>query len=644
MSKRSKNQGGKGALRRARLQIEELEAREVPSVSSLSGGIDANPFAQDHIVVRWLDGSAVSTPLSSGVQSLGNGTYDVNLAPGVTVTQAIDYYGKLAHVDFAQPDYILNASMVPNDTYASAQWALNAISATTAWNYTTGSARILVAVVDTGVDGTNTDLAPNVVAGYNFVNNTTNTMDDNGHGTAVAGVIGALGNNATGVAGVDWNVQIMPLKFLDATGQGYLSNAVLAVNYAVQAGARIINNSWGGGGYDAAMASAIQNAQAHGVIVVAAAGNNASNNDSVPEYPASYTYNNVVSVAATDQNNNLASFSNYGANTVDIAAPGVSIVTTTPKNTYTYYSGTSLATPYVSGALALVWSLHPNWTYTQVIADVMNNVDHPAGLNGKVTSGLLDVGKAVAAAAPPPPATTTTPPASGNGVFSSGSVNVAFTGTQTVSSSINVNQHVTIGTLTVTVNVQNAIDSNLQVTLVSPSGQQLVLFNRRGGTGANLTNTTFSDASPNAIYSTAAPFTGTVRPEYKLTGFNNQDAFGTWKLVVTSTATANSGKILSWSLNVTAATSTAAVKTASVGAGPAASAESPSYTPPASPAPAVGNQQNGTPPARQNASGSDSATAAVAPTGYSFKPDAAASADAQDDSIERLIASLFVRI
>ncbi len=189
--------------------------REVPSVTAPSGGSDAGSFAQDHILVRWLDGSAVSTPLSTGVQALGNGTYDVDLAPGVTVTQAVSYYSKLAQVDFAQPDYILSASMVPNDTYVSSQWALSDIGLTTAWNYTTGAARILVAEVDTGVDNTDTDLARNVVPGYNFVNNTTNAMDDNGHGTAVAGVIGAVGNNATGVAGVDWNVQIMPLKFLD---------------------------------------------------------------------------------------------------------------------------------------------------------------------------------------------------------------------------------------------------------------------------------------------------------------------------------------------------------------------------------------------------------------------------------------------
>ncbi len=427
---------------------------------------------------------------------------------------------------------------------------------------------------------------------------------------------------------------------------------MLAVNYAVQAGAKIINNSWGGGAYDPAMASAIQNAQAHGVIVVAAAGNNASDNDTVPQYPASYSYNNVIAVAATDQNNNLAYFSDYGPNTVAIAAPGVSILTTTPGNTYTYYSGTSLAAPYVSGALALVWSLHPNWAYTQVIADVMNNTDHLASLNGKVTYGLLDVGKAIAAAEPPPvtttthttPTTPTTPPVSGNGVFSSGTINVAYTGAKTVSSSIAVNQQVTIGTLTVTVNVQNAIDANLQLTLVSPSGQQLLLFNRRGGSGANLTSTTFSDASPNAIYATPAPFTGTVRPEYKLATFNSQDAFGTWKLIVTSTTAANSGKLLSWSLNITAAATTAAVKTASVGSEPLVSAQPPSYAPPASSTTASGNQQSGTPPAGPKANGPDSSTASVASASDSSKPIATPGADPSDDSIDRLIASLFVRI
>ncbi len=540
-----------------RPQVEQLEAREMPSVSP----IDAGAFASDQILVRWTNDMAATSPLASDLQAIGNNTYDVHLRGGISVSEAVSYYSKLAGVDFAQPDYIVKSAMTPNDTYTGYQWALNAIGLPSAWNYTTGGSRVLVAVIDTGVDSNDTDLAGNVVPGYNFVNNTTNTLDDNGHGTHVSGIIGAKGNNGTGVAGVDWNVEIMPLKFLGSDGQGYLSDAVKAVNFAVAAGAKIINNSWGGGGFDAAMDAAIQNAQNHGVIFVAAAGNDSSNNDTTPEYPASYSHGNVVSVAATDQSNNLASFSDYGQS-VTIAAPGVSVLSTTPNNTYTYYSGTSMATPFVTGALALVWSIHPEWSYSQVIADVLNSADRVASLNGKVQTGLLDVGKAVAAAeatlpqtpAPvtPPPVkpVVPTPPASGSTSFMSGSVNLAVAGRQTVASTITIAQHMTIDKLTASVNVQQAQDGAVNITLVSPSGQQILLFNHRGGVGSNLVNTTFDDAATNALWRAAAPFTGSFRPESGLAALHNTDAYGTWKLVVTELDRTQSGTLVNWSLQV----------------------------------------------------------------------------------------------
>jgi subtilisin-like proprotein convertase family protein len=407
-----------------------------------------------------------------------------------------------------------------------------------------------------------------LVTGYNFITGTTNTTDANGHGTNVAGIIGAVGNNGIGVAGLDWNVEIMPLVFLDSSGSGLLSNAVAAVNYAVAAGAKIINNSWGGGGYDAAMESAIQNAQAHGVIFVAAAGNNSSDNDTTPEYPASYTGSNVVSVEATDQNNNLASFSDYGTS-VSIAAPGVSILSTGLNNTYSYYSGTSQATPFVTGALALVWSIEPTWTYSQVIADVLNNTDKIASLTGKVETGLLDVGKAVAAAEaalPKAPSPTQPAPITSSGVttVSSGNVNLAVPALQTTTSTITVNQNISISNLTVTVNLKDTYDSAVNISLVSPSGQTILLFNHRGGAGQNLTNTTFSDSSPNAIYLAAAPFSESVRPEYSLSPLTNTNAYGTWKLVITDIAKGTSATLVNWSLNITAATSSTAGRTTSV--------------------------------------------------------------------------------
>jgi subtilisin family serine protease len=640
-------------FRRARLRLEELEAREVPSTSPAGSAIDSGSYSSNDILVRWQNNAPVSTPLSTGYQALGNDTYDVKLAPGTTVSQAVAYYSKLAGVVFAQPDYTLSAAMVPNDTYISYQWGLNAVGAETAWNYTTGGSPITVAVIDTGVFA-DTDLAPNLIPGYNFVTDTTNTSDQNGHGTVVAGILGAVGNNKTGVAGIDWNVKIMPLTFMDASGSGYLSDAVSAINYAVANGAKIINASWGGGGYDAALAAAIQNAQAHGVIFVAAAGNNSSDNDTTPEYPASYSYSNVVSVAATDSNNNLASFSDFGKS-VTLAAPGVSILSTTPGNTYEYYSGTSMAAPFVTGALALVWSIHPTWTYNQVIADVVNNTDHPASLTGKVEYGLLDVGKAVAAAEPPPttptaPAPVTTP-STGVTTFSSGTVNVGFSGKQTVTSSLTVNQHITIGSLTANLNIQNLTDSAIEVTLISPTGQQVLIFNRRGGSGANLTNTTFSNTAPNAIYLAQAPFSEAVRPEYSLAAFANEDAFGTWKLQVTSIVSTDSGKIINWSIAITPAAT--AAKTASVGAGVEVGGEAGgtgadggaavAWINVQAPATATNNGNESSRPA--NSQTPETNAANVVPVATNASTNSNDTADAgSDDSIDRLIASLFVQV
>lgn len=235
--------------------------------------------------------------------------------------------------------------------------------------------------------------------GWDFVNNDNDPYDDHSHGTHVAGTIGAMGNNALGVVGVNWKVQLAALKFLAANGSGYTSAAVAALNYAVSMGIQITNNSWGGGGYSAALANAIANARAAGHIFVAAAGNSSANNDVTPQYPASYGFDNVIAVAAMDRYGNLASYSNYGATSVDLAAPGTSIVSTVPGG-YASYSGTSMATPHVAGTVALVWSAHPTLAYSDVIARVLNNVHVASALAGKVASGgWLDTYQALASAA-----------------------------------------------------------------------------------------------------------------------------------------------------------------------------------------------------------------------------------------------------
>jgi subtilisin family serine protease/subtilisin-like proprotein convertase family protein len=238
----------------------------------------------------------------------------------------------------------------------------------------------------------------NDLIGWNFSYNNDAPYDDEGHGTHVSGIIGAVGNNGVGVAGIDWNVRLMPLKFLDSQGHGTISQYIQALNFAVAHGAKIVNNSWTGADPSQALSAAIANARAHGVIFVAAAGNDGSNNDLAPVYPANYStsLDNVVSVAATDNSGRLASFSNYGARSVTLAAPGLNILSTARGGGYIQMSGTSMATPEVSAVLALVWGQHPTWSYQQVIADVTGTVTKSAALQGKVsTSGVLNAAAAV---------------------------------------------------------------------------------------------------------------------------------------------------------------------------------------------------------------------------------------------------------
>ncbi len=307
---------------------------------------------------------------------------------------------------------------VPNDPQFPQQWDLDNtgqsggtagcdIDATQAWNITTGSKGVVVAEIDSGVDYTDPDLAANIwtnphagqdgfsgdVHGYNFVDNTGDPMDDDGHGTFVAGEIGAVGNNGTGVTGVNWNVTIMPLKFLDANGDGYTSDAIRAINYSVMerteygVNVRVINASWCSSLSDPGLNAAIQAAGNAGILFVAAAGNSASNNDLTPQYPASSGLANVVSVAASDSNDRLAPFSDYGANSVNLAAPGVNIYGTLPGGKYGYLSGTSMATPLVAGVAALAWAADPNATVAEVRSALLQGVDKIPALAGKVSSG-----------------------------------------------------------------------------------------------------------------------------------------------------------------------------------------------------------------------------------------------------------------
>ncbi len=234
--------------------------------------------------------------------------------------------------------------------------------------------------------------------GYDFAHDDASVYDaadGDDHGTHVAGTIAAQGNNGIGVTGVNWQARIMVLKFMGPNG-GYTSDAVEALNYAVANGVKISNNSWGGGGGSLTLQQAISKADSAGHLLVAAAGNSGSNNDTTPSYPASYNNPNIISVAATSDRDALASFSNFGATTVDLAAPGVNIMSTLPGNRYSSYNGTSMATPHVTGAAALIKSNFPGLDDAQIKNRILQSVDKKANLQGtSVTAGRLNAAGAL---------------------------------------------------------------------------------------------------------------------------------------------------------------------------------------------------------------------------------------------------------
>ncbi|HEY6069220.1 MAG TPA: S8 family peptidase [Gaiellaceae bacterium] len=370
------------------------------------------------------------------VGTVGAGTRVLRIATG-QVQEKIAQLRQHASVRYAEPNYILHADTVPNDPSFGQLYGLRNtgqsilgvagtagadIKAEPAWTVTQGSNNVVVGVVDTGIDYNHPDLAANVWSnpgtiggcaagthGFNAITNTCNPLDDNDHGSHVSGTIGATGNNGVGVVGVNWNVKIMGLKFLDASGSGSTAGAISAIDFAVNAkiagvNVRVLSNSWGGGGFSQALLDEINKANANDILFVAAAGNNGTNNNTTPHYPSSYNAPNMVSVAATDNRDALASWSNYGSTSVNLGAPGVDILSTTRNNTYSYFSGTSMATPHVSGAAALILSVTPTLTVAQLKSTILNNVDPIPSLAGKTTTGgRLNVCKAIPGCGGPPP-------------------------------------------------------------------------------------------------------------------------------------------------------------------------------------------------------------------------------------------------
>ncbi|NCN28132.1 S8 family serine peptidase [bacterium] len=276
------------------------------------------------------------------------------------------------------------------------QWALEKIEAEKAWQHGTGSIDVIVAVVDTGIDFEHYELVGRLwsgknargetIHGYNAISNDNQARDDHGHGTHVAGVIGANPANNNGIKGLNWKLRLMGIKFLNKEGSGSTASAIKGLEWAVKNGAQILNNSWGGGAYSRALNDTIRWIEEQGVLFVAAAGNEKQNLDSTPSYPASYGYKNMIVVAALDEKNRLASFSNYGKKSVDIAAPGSNILSTVLNNKFDSWSGTSMAAPHVSGVLALLKAKYPSDDYSDLKGRLIKGVTYEAPLKRKVAN------------------------------------------------------------------------------------------------------------------------------------------------------------------------------------------------------------------------------------------------------------------
>ena len=428
----------------------------------------SSEYASDRLIVKYNPESVSSKAQMMSIQSAANeeaGAYVIEDlssegVPGMQVVQvsgssledAMRTYESDPDVQYVEPDYKITVNPIenvgetasvrslqaagssyPNDPGYPDQWGLYNtanpgadISAPLAWGGTTGSSGVIVALIDTGVDYTHPDLAANIwtnpvevingidddnngyiddVRGWNFVSKTNDPMDDNGHGTHCAGTIAAVGNNGIGIAGVTWSTKIMPLKFLDSKGSGYTSDAISAILYANKMGVPIISNSWNGNGNSQSLKEAID---ASGAVIICAAGNKGENSDINPQYPAAFTSDNIISVAGSTPQDTLASFSNYGPVSVDLAAPGDKIYSTSNSGGYSYLSGTSMATPYVSGVAALLKAQSPSISTAQIKGKILNNCDVLQSFAGKVsTGGRLNAAKALGINNPTPTPTPT---------------------------------------------------------------------------------------------------------------------------------------------------------------------------------------------------------------------------------------------
>ena len=415
--------------------------RDIPAESHYnSGGYSGLSFVPNRLLMQFKSGVSAesqATILASrglSVVKRFSGTLLVEAVNGIDVLQQTNELASLESIAFVEPDYVYRVDAIPNDPRFTQLWGLNNtgqlggtvdadIDAVEAWNVTTGSEDVVIAVIDTGVDYNHEDLAANMwvnpgevpgdgldndgngyvddIYGIDTAYDDSDPMDGNAHGTHVAGTIAAVGDNSIGVAGVNWQAKIMALKFLADDGAGATSDAIGLVDYMTMMkttyGVNIVasNNSWGGGGYSQALEDAIQRSIDAGIVFVAAAGNDGVDNDAMPHYPSSYELDGIIAVAGTDPEDELAErgqfgstyFSNYGATSVDVAAPGVSIMSTTPGNTYSSFSGTSMASPHVAGVVGLLAAAAPNATVTQLKNAILGGVDLIPSLTGTCQTG-----------------------------------------------------------------------------------------------------------------------------------------------------------------------------------------------------------------------------------------------------------------
>jgi len=346
--------------------------------------------------------------LSAGVVSeqLNENLFALEFLRGESIAQVKLLLGE--SVEFAEVDQLVYSTEISNDELVGRQWAHEVVKSQAAWNLSAGEGTV-VAVLDSGVDFEHPDLAGNIwrnhgesengidddgnglvddIHGWNFEGNNNRPVDPkSNHGTHVAGTIGAVAHNGRGIAGHAPRVKIMPLKFLGGDGSGRTSDAIRGIDYAIRMKAYVINASWGSGARSAALSQALDRARAAGILFVAAAGNSGQNNDQAGFYPAGYPHDNIVRVAASDRYDRLASFSNYGVASVDLAAPGLNIFSTLNGSSYGTKSGTSMAAPLVAGVLASMMALRPDLKHQQVRGLLFDSVLVAKGLRGRVGTG-----------------------------------------------------------------------------------------------------------------------------------------------------------------------------------------------------------------------------------------------------------------